>query len=183
LLSDPAPYVVAKRVDDCRSSQALVSDALPQFKVVIISASWLSYRDNSADFLDRVADLVRELTSRGQHVIVLGRAPQFPGFDRRCAEKALRFPHMSCADHVVPLQSEVVDINQRLLGIAAAVPNAAYFDANGLLCPQSNCRLNGSDGWPQYFDSSHLSVSGSTELGRKILASGGLPTVFRVLSR
>ncbi len=62
--------------------------------------------------------------------------------------------------------------------MAARHPGVVYFDANEYLCPKDACSMTDASGQRRYFDPGHLSVYGSTELGRQILAHDGVPAAL-----
>jgi hypothetical protein len=144
----------------------------------VIAAAWSGYDRRSPEFLDALSDLLREMSMRGQKVVLIGNAPILASFDARCQEKALRFPFKHCDTRDVPLADEVTHINVKLRKLAIDVPGVSYFDGNTHLCPEGLCKLLTATGQPRFIDSSHLSVQGATELGRKVLATQGLPDAF-----
>ena len=178
LLVNAEPFVDARRIRDCRDSMKLVLTMVPRFPVLIVSASWVAYQERSPEFLDQVEAALRDLAGQGHIVILLGRAPILEGFDRRCAEKALRVPFKQCTDIPQPLSTSVIELNTRLRQFAERTPNVRYFDGNDYLCPNRMCRQKGASGLPRFFDSGHLSVSGATELAQMILQRDGIPGPF-----
>ena len=183
LLLDPSAYVDARRLDDCLASAALVAAELPRYRVVVISAAWSTYVARSPALVDDVDALVRALTQRGQVVVLIGRAPVLSNFEPRCAERALRLPLRECPESAEPLAAAVVEVNRRLRDLAAATPGASYFDANGYLCRGGTCGRRTLQGLPRYLDASHLTVTGSRELGQAIVAAEGLPPALDSLRR
>ena len=178
LLIDPETYVEELRLADCRDSYALVEAELPKFEVIALSASWTTYARRSPRLFDDLALLVTRLTSQGHQVILIGKVQTLAGYDRRCSEKALRVPFKTCATLVVPIDPEIDRTNETLRQIALRIPNVGYFDANQWLCPNKLCSDKTSAGLPRYFDSSHLTVPGSEELGRTVLVKEGMPHAF-----
>lgn len=181
LLSDPKPYVEARRLDDCRESNALISSELKRFPVIAVSAAWTSYQQRDSTFLSAIRDLAENLSARGHRVILIGKAHAIPGYDRRCEERALRIPLRQCA-HESDIDDAVEATNRLLKDIAEAIPNVAYFDANSSLCPNRVCRATTPEGLRLYFDATHLTVPGSSRLGRIVLETRGLPAEFSIQS-
>ncbi|MCZ4313797.1 acyltransferase family protein [Comamonadaceae bacterium G21597-S1] len=179
LLTDPTPYVDARRASDCIASSELVRNHFATYRTVILAAAWASYVSRSAAFMDDLERLILHLQSRGQTVVLIGNAPIISTFDRRCREKALRVPLRHCDVSDVPLTSDVTDVNQRLRALTAQIRNARYFDGNGFLCPENRCAQLTLDNKPRYIDQSHLSVAGSSEMGAAILKSEGIPEAFK----
>jgi peptidoglycan/LPS O-acetylase OafA/YrhL len=182
LFIDPRRFVDARRESDCVVSAAIVRPVIDRASVVVISSAWTAYQARSATFLPTFYSLVRDLSSRGKRVILLGKAPVFDGFDRRCREKSLGFPLMHCSVMHAPIDHKVAEINTQLEEFAANTPGVQYYDVNRYLCPQRVCSTHTSDGQPLYYDASHLSLAGSWLLGRLIVERDGVPVTFRHLS-
>ncbi len=171
LLSDPTAFVAPSRASACRAASIAMRSETKQYPVVILSALWNGYAQRSSDFFPEVASTVERLAAEHQLVVLIGKAPTLTGFDRRCREKQLSFPLLECEDIVVQISEDVKTANQRLQEIATRTKNVLYFDANDVLCPEGECRLNGGDGQPKYYDARHLSVSGSRALGKAVTSS------------
>lgn len=181
MLVDPAPYADARRVTDCRHSNALVRAALHRYPVIAISAAWSGYAGGSRDFFAATAALARHLTSQSHKVILIGRIPILKDYDQRCEEKAVRMPFKTCATLAQPMDDEVERTNEALRQVARQVHNVSYFDANRWLCPDRVCSDKTPAGSRRYVDSSHLTSQGAEELGRKVLHEAGLPEPFAAL--
>jgi hypothetical protein len=111
-------------------------------------------------------------------VIIIGQIPIIEG-DWRCTEKALRFPFLTCAVRDVPLEPHVSDINEKLRDFARESERVRYFEVTRYLCPGALCSGYGRDGEPLYFNEDHLSMVGAWKLGEEILATDGVPDVFK----
>ena len=181
LLIDPQPFVDARHERDCVASLAVVRPLIDRAQVLIISASWTDYQQRSARFLDAFYGTVRELTGRGKRVILIGKVPIHPGFDRQCREKALTFPLLRCPIVQGPLASDVATINADLRRFAARTPNVKYYDATTYFCPGGICSTNAPDGELLYYDPWHLSAAGSWKLGELIVRTTGVPEPFALL--
>ncbi len=175
---DPRPFVKPQAAAECRESLALLKPVVASFPVIMISSSWTDYQRRSATFLPVFFDMARRLADAGKLVILIGKAPEMPGYDRLCRAKALSYPLLTCGNISLPVSNDVRDVNEQLRRFAAHTPNVRYFDATSYLCPQSLCSLLGADGRPQYYDPKHLSVAGSDRLGREILEREGVPAAF-----
>ena len=179
LLSDAQRFVDLKRRLDCRRSIDVIGPALDRFPVVIMAASWSVYAGRSADFLPTLFDTVRALASKGKLVILIGKAPDFQGYDRQCREKSLTYPFLECPHPVVPLAEGIARVNDALRGFAEQTTNVRYFEITGYLCPDNRCRAFSADGRPRYYDRSHFTAVESVELGKEIIAREGIPAAFR----
>jgi peptidoglycan/LPS O-acetylase OafA/YrhL len=178
LHSDPSQFAAPRRRDDCLFSNRLIWPQLQEFETVIISASWTGYQETSQEFFDQFELTVDLLEDAGAKIILLGKAPVFPGYDRLCHEKALRFTAMNCDVESAPLDAQVLSANRRLRLIAEERDNVEYFDANKYLCPNGSCSIKDENGMIRYYDSDHLTADASRQLGRSIVDRFGVPSVF-----
>lgn len=178
LADDPAPFVVAKRVESCRSSAVPMLAAVRSADVVIISAAWSYYDQMSDQFFDAFFATVKTLIKEGKQVIIMGKAPEITGFELGCTEKAKRSPIPVSCPFTSPIQDDILSANTKLKAFAEATPNVAYFDVSPYLCKNGMCSAFDEEGDLLYYDVGHLSVEGSWKIGEKILRSGGIPAPF-----
>lgn len=80
--SDAEEFVSATRLSDCRDSAEIMRRAVNAFEIVIISASWTSYQERSAKFLDAFFDTALALAQKGRLVILIGKAPVISSYER-----------------------------------------------------------------------------------------------------
>jgi peptidoglycan/LPS O-acetylase OafA/YrhL len=179
VLTDPLPFVEAARLVDCRDAKAVVQPALATFPIVMISAAWTSYQRRDPTFLSTFFRTVETLVREGKRVVVIGKAPEFPAFDRRCGEKSIKYPGRKCSNVASMLDAETAAANKELRDFAARTPGVTYFDVVAYLCPEDFCSPTSGDGHVLYYDSSHLSMTGSWYLGREIVNQVGTPIEFR----
>ena len=118
------------------------------------------------------------LASAGKLVILIGKAPEIDGYDRRCREKALSYPFLACPDYEVPIPPRVSEANAKLRTFAQTTPNVRYFDAIDYLCPHGTCPVVEPTGEPRYYDENHLTAAASAKLGAWIIAQQGVPAAF-----
>jgi peptidoglycan/LPS O-acetylase OafA/YrhL len=183
LARDPAPFVSARREVDCRASLARVLPVVDRFPVVIVSSSWSSYASRSEAFLPAFFEMANALAAKGKLVIIIGKVPPIAGYDRRCREKALRFPNLDCENPAVPVDPAIAKINAQLSQFASHHVNIRYFDATAFLCPDNRCRAYADNGAPRYFDTEHLTMAESDELGAAIVRTVGVPLAFADIAR
>jgi hypothetical protein len=179
---DPAEFVNAKRLADCRDSLNLVRPVVDGYPVVMMSASYTAYQSHSDRFLDAFLDTARGLADRGKLVLVLGKAPVIPTYDRLCWEKALSFPGMDCEVANVPLAPDVAGANARLAAFAAVTPNVEYYEVTRYLCPGGECSAFDRNHDRIYYDSGHLTLDASWALGQRILAEDGVPAPIALVT-
>lgn len=176
---DPTPFVQPRRLADCRKASALASAIVGPFHTLIISADWPSYQARSDRFLDEFFDSVRSLAKRGKRIILIGKVPVIPGYDRRCREKALSYPGLVCPHPTATASGSVASLNARLQAFANQTPNVDYFDPTRFLCPDGVCSAVDAKGVPRYYDANHLTIPTSWKLGRTIVRRTGVPAIFR----
>lgn len=176
--SDPAPYVMATRLADCRESLALIRPVVDGFPVVILSMSWTRY-ENPEAFREAAKETIGRLAAAGKRVILLGKVPEILDYDRRCREKALRYPRLDCPRWTSPVLPEIAAVNAELRAFAEATPNVSYFDVTPYLCRDGICSAFDEDGRALYYDSRHLTMEASLALGREIVAREGVPAAFQ----
>jgi len=182
IFGDPVEFVSAKRLADCRESVTVARPVIESFKTVIVSASWTTYQERSPKFLDTFFDTASALAREGRLVILIGKVPIIPDYDRRCREKTLIYPYLNCQFPSVPLSDDVAQVNARLREFARNTPNVKYFDVTPYLCPHGLCSAFDLRGKPRYYDSEHLSMPGSLELGTDIWQRDGVPPPFNLVA-
>ena len=183
MAGDPSPFIPADRVEDCIASQSIVLPSLPTFPVIALAAVWQGYGDRPP-FLEETLRLAGRLAGDGHLVILLGKVPTQPGWDRRCVEKALSFPFLGCPTSLEQsLDPSIAQANARLREFAGTMPGVEYFDPNDLPCDaHGHCSAFDTDGQPLYFDASHLTLAGSRALGDRYLRENGLPPPFDTIA-
>jgi peptidoglycan/LPS O-acetylase OafA/YrhL len=164
ILTDPAPFVDARRLDDCREFVATAGAAARRFPVVVLGGTWTTYRDASPAFLPALTETVDRLVADGAFVLLLGKVPVFPRYDRRCLQKQVAFPFLTCPVWQLPVSEDVRARNDELRALAARSDAIEYFDLTPYVCPDGVCRSSGSDGQPLYYDPSHVSMAASWRL-------------------
>ncbi len=178
LRSDVEGIVTEIRLNDCRHSNRNIWESIGPYRTVILSASWTGYQARSERFLQATKDTVLALVKQDKNVLLIGKAPVIDSYDRRCREKAASFPFMDCQMQPVPISPDVVKINLQLRRFAEKHARVEYFDANQYLCPDGQCPVFDESLNPVYFDSHHLTLRSSWELGARIIGTEGVPRPF-----
>jgi len=144
---------------------------------------WQGYGDRPP-FLEETLRLAGRLAEEGHLLILLGKVPTQPGWDRRCREKALSFPFLGCPTSLEQsLDPSIAQANARLREFAGTMPGVEYFDPNDLPCDaHGHCSAFDTDGQSLYFDASHLTLAGSRALGDRYLREKGLPPPFDTIA-
>ena len=175
---DPAPFVFAQRLADCRASLDVVRPVVERSQVVLVSASYTLYEAFSAEFWPRFFATVERLADTSRVVVILGKVPEIAGYDGRCREKALSYPSLRCDNTQAPPADQHILVNARLRAFADATPNVEFYEAASEICPNGICSSLGADGAPIYLDPIHLTIPASRALGERIVRQGGVPPAF-----
>jgi peptidoglycan/LPS O-acetylase OafA/YrhL len=183
VFADPALFVPARRVDGCRAAVEVARETISNYPVVLISGIWTAYEENSSQFLSAVFDTVRTIAAEGKLVIIIGQVPPATGYDRRCREKTLAYPMLTCVALPVAPSAAVLGINARLRAFADNEQGVEYFDAVDYLCNKGRGCSVFDAGAPLYYDLHHLSVAGSWKLGHRILSDDGVPSPFLMIAK
>ena len=180
-LNDAGNWAYPENRKQCHKSAQLVSGIVDQYDVIILSASWARSL-NGFDQTGR-AELrrtIQELTKRGKSIILMGKIPRLENVDSSCYSKKLKVPAVNCA-----AQGNMEDVgepnfNEFLSQLAASTSNVDYYSARKYFCDGSLCSpfLKTKNA---YYDSGHLNIPGSWELGRLMLQEEGLPSAFSAL--
>lgn len=182
LITRTSSFVSVRKEPDCEASRPIVSTAIDEHAVVIISANWTDYQRRSGDFMESFFETVRTLASQGKLIIILGKAPTIPSYDRLCQEKMVSFPLMTCAATSNKLSEEIVQINEKIRSFAEKTANVKYYQITEYLCPAGQCSAFNHQTKPLYYDANHLSASGSWEIGEAIYKNEGVPFPFTLIS-
>lgn len=178
LITDPAAYVAAKRLEGCHRSLEPILTAIKTADVVIIAAAWSDYIAHSGRFTDDFLSTVQSLTAAGKFVVIMGKVPVISSFDINCKAKAERSAlSMECAIKE-PLSSNVKSANSALKAFADKTKNVAYFDVTPYLCNNELCSAYDVAGNALYFDTGHLSMPASWKIGESIVRQQGIPEPF-----
>ncbi|MEJ1121090.1 acyltransferase family protein [Phyllobacterium sp. CCNWLW109] len=170
ILNDPSRFTTDFFKRTCKISSELIKPLLDQYDHIIIASSWAQYDNFSPNFQSQIKETLESLSLRGKKITVLGQATRFPKYDRECTERALKLG-TDCVGASVIKNAGITIYNQQVKKIAESIPNVRYVDFNDLLCNGRNCSpYIGTT--PLYFDTGHLSISGSWRLGEVALATG-----------
>lgn len=146
--------------------KSILSAAYP---IVIISGAW-SYYFDEAGFEKNFRNTLDQITAAGVKVIVIGEVPYFRDYDRNCDQRVARIGGGGCQGRqsIEDLGPAPADI--KLAEISTQYPNVTYLDLRSILCRKGSCSPY-LDGHPVYYNSTHLSMTGSWRIGEKLLES------------
>lgn len=183
IFGDPNEFVEARRREDCRAASEAAPEIVSHYSVIIISASWSEYEKISSRFLANFFETAKSLAQQDKLLVLIGKIPPIPGYDRLCREKALSYPWLQCPDVEGIESGDVARVNRAIADFAAKTPNVKYFDPTPYLCFHGHCPAFDAEGNPTYYDSEHLNLPASWRLGNRILLSDGVPDVFRIVGQ
>ncbi len=179
ILGDPTPFLgsSAVRRADCSKSLELVRAVIDRYQVVVIAGRWQVHR-RATGFLPELFNTVQTLLHQGKRVILVGKAPEFQGYDRYCQARAVRYPFLDCPVVTAPLDADIAETNALLQGFAARTANVEYFAITPFACPDGVCTTLDPEGSSYYRDEAHVSENGSLRFGRDIVQAQGVPQPF-----
>ncbi|MES9957575.1 MAG: acyltransferase family protein [Sedimenticola sp.] len=177
--TDPAAYVSARHLENCRLSLKRVHSVIEEYEVIVISAAWDAYVNKSERFFGEFFQTVEDLIGQGKKVILLGKVPQVNSYDRVCKEKAITLTWLQCDYDDNPLSPNIAAVNAKLKAFAEDTERVDYYDIVDYLCPGGICSAYDEDGDALYYDATHLSLPASWKIGRQIINKSQLvPPVF-----
>ena len=175
---DAGEYAHPERVASCNASQRTIFKALDRYDRIIVSADWTAYQRRSEEFLNVFYSAIEQWTAKGKDVMIVGKAPVFSGYDRLCREKSISFPGIDCMVTASAISKDIERVNSALKAYASEHRRVDYFDLNDYLCQQALCSIYDEEGEVLYYDSSHISLNGSWQLGRRLVNDGLIPNFF-----
>ena len=175
----PEGFVRQEWEKSCKAFNEAAFAESKRYKTVIIGALWERYAEKGAQA--QFAKTVEELAANGNQVIIALNVPIFEGLDRMCTAKAIRIPDMNCRAKAVLPDNGEGDVNRYLKTLASRYPNVSTFQVRDQLCKNGNCSAYDEETL-LYYDTWHLSMLGSTLLGRKALEAGRVPQPILALS-
>ena len=153
----------------CAQFRGLIRDRIATYPVVAIGAQW-SVHGHNRHFWEDFERTLDTLLAEGKRVVLLAEVPPFPNYDRHCEIRNLRYEFVDCVAAVTRTDEGTGDANTRLAALAADRPGVEVLDIRDLVCRDGSCTPY-IDGQPVYFDTSHLSMTGSWILGESLLGS------------
>lgn len=180
VLNAPERFVLDTMKSNCAKSAALVRKQLPNYRTLVVSASWDAYnRENS--FFPALEETLATLVKSGHRVFVVGRVPRMEQFDRHCEAKRLKLSFLQCDKRSLANPRKDERVNAVIRAIASR-SGATYFDFNAAICDRDQCR-GYIDGANIYYDAGHWSIAGSIAVGKRLRERGQMPAALRPLGR
>lgn len=154
---------------------------LAGYRAVVISGGWAQY-GKDARFRNDIHRTVGEMTAIGLQIVIIGQMPWIENYNRECDARGVRVGLASCKARMSNEDTGASDIETYLAGLTRSNPNVAYLSPREVICKSGACSPY-IDGHPAYYDKSHLSMSGSWAVGRKLLAGPQRDAWMAALSR
>jgi len=174
----PDVYIVKSR--RCAASNRVIKDAVSKYRTIIMGGHWSFYAERNPAFLDALEATVADLTNQGKTVVLLGQIPHMEEYDQYCEGKELKIPSLKCEELFSYNRSpndEADAINVKLSEIAGRHANVRLFAINDIICRDGICSPY-IDHVPVYYNSGHLSMAGSLEIGRILTDGNKVPEPF-----
>jgi len=152
--------------EGCKIYRRTVGQEVNKYSTVIVGVSWDSYYHRKG-FKESFKDTLDQLSKSAQQVILLGKVPRFPGYNKECEIRAIRLSSLDCSTRFNNHNKES-DANEYLRNMVNKYPNVRYFDIQRQLCDNDGCSPY-LDGNPVYYNSGHLSMKGSELIGKKMI--------------
>ena len=159
--------------EGCTRFRALISASINQYDLVFMGAQW-NAQFNDPGFEADLGRTLDRLVDAGKTVYLLGEAPAFESYDRKCEIRNLRHAVVDCRALSSYPYPGMRALNRKLQDLAAARRNTHYLDVDRVICPNGICSPY-LDERPIYYDRFHLSMEGSWLVGRKAFAGGASP--------
>ena len=167
LLKSVKEFVPPSRFKDCQTSNDLMKKEIQKYDALFVSASFTHYQNFNNQFMDQFEKTITDLSKTKRKITIIGKAPVFENFDRHCLAKTINYPLLNCLAVKQSDKEYILELNERLESFADNIANVYYIDFNSTLCdPECSPYRNES---PIYFDSSHIEILSSWELGTLIM--------------
>lgn len=168
ILDGEFDWITVNRRKDCSEYRHAIFEEAIKYDTVIIGVSWNYYYDKDG-FKKRFEDTIDRLSKNVKHIILLGKIPLFPKYNKDCEIRSIKLPNLGCENRFNNSLKEHQS-NQWLREIANQYPNIEYFDVRSQLCRNGICSpyLNRQ---PIYFDVGHLSMKGSELIGENMIST------------
>jgi peptidoglycan/LPS O-acetylase OafA/YrhL len=166
ILGSQHAYGAGEYRSHCTRFLSYMASSIDDYQTLYLGAQWrIHFRH--PDFDRDLESTLKLLVSRGKTVVLLGQAPEFPGYDRNCELRNLRHAIMDCRALAERGDPGIEAHNRRLQELAARMNGVRYLDVRAVLCTNGRCSPY-LDGRPVYFDHSHLSMDGSWVVGKHL---------------
>lgn len=152
--------------EGCKIYRRTVGNEVKKYNTVIVGVSWDSYYSKKG-FKESFEDTLYQLSKDVKHVILLGKVPRFPKYNKECEIRTIRLTNLNCSSRF-DTQNKESKVNKYIHKMADKYSNVEYFDIQNQLCHGTECSPY-LDNNPVYYNSGHLSMKGSKQIGEKMI--------------
>jgi len=172
-------WINPKYNEGCSIYRHSLWEQILKYDTVIIGGAWNSY--DNLEFREEFNKTIKSLAGTTKRVIVLGKVPMFPGYNKDCQVRAVRVPSLNCTTRFNNNLPDL-EINNYLIAVTEQYENVHYFSVRHQVCNTRQCSPY-IENKPVYYDYSHLSMSGSASIGQLMIDNSDLSLdVFRSLT-
>ena len=169
----PVTWVCPQYNKGCNIYLASLLSELKKYDTIIVGGSWNNYDEpySRKEFRERFSKTIKLLATQAKLVIILGKVPVFPNYNKNCEARAIRaaWLGLNCREHVINNLPDH-EINLFLQDLSTKFDNVKYFNVRSQLCRDGFCSPY-LDGKPVYFNTDHLSMEGSIRIGKALINS------------
>lgn len=170
-----------RRRESCTRYRQQIAKELEKYDTVFMAAAWSGYA-GIAGFWDDVAATFNILRKQGKRVYVITQIPVFPSYNRQCDIRNVSLHLVDCRALSKYADQGDGSYNIQLGAVAAAYDNVTVVDVRDLVCQDGQCSPY-APSQPLYYDTQHLSMSGSWLLGQRFVAAGSARSLFNDVGR
>ncbi|WP_085300416.1 acyltransferase family protein [Cognaticolwellia mytili] len=170
-------YVPERLYKNCQSSLDVVLPMLDDYETLILSANYSDYLQRDPNFLEQFKKMLMKYSTQNKKIIILGKAPVFSSFDRKCKEKSISYFFLNCDEVDEENKLMIQEINLELSNFSHLNNKIEYYDINFLLCDEK-CSPYDRNRKVLYFDKSHIEIQSSIQIGKQLFESGKMPELF-----
>ncbi len=159
-------WIAENKRKGCSQYRHTILKEAMRYDTVIVGVSW-NYYYSIEGFKERFEKTIDQLSKNVKHIILLGKIPIFPSYNKECEIRSIRLDNLDCFARFNNSFAEHKS-NKWLRQIANKYPNIKYFDIRSQLCKNDKCSpyLNGN---PVYYNGGHLSMMGSEQIGKSMI--------------
>lgn len=181
ILSGIEQYTNKTHRQGCLDMLPQVFDNLDNYNVIILGGLWSTYMSRGDRFSNKLTEAVKLFIDKGKIVIILGQAPSFSSYDRKCEQKSIKLPWLSCENRFTVPRELSETTNFKIRDIVNQFNDAYYFEPHQILCDHEVCRPY-VDNKLAYFDSNHFSMNGSILIGKKFRNIENISPLFKKIA-
>lgn len=152
-----------------------------RYKTVVMGGAWDIYDTTYPNFRADFEKTIAAMSQKGLHVVVVGQAPYMGNYNRNCELRGARVGGVACKQRYYQPDPGMPRTDRFLSDLAARHPSVDFLDVRSVICIKGHCSPY-VDGELAYYNATHLSMSGSWRIGRKLMEDGGAQAWVEALS-